>query len=294
MSVKLMSMVFDANIPGITTGDAKNIQIVSAATAKFILIALADHANDLGESAYPSVRTLCRKTQVSTRTIQRALRGLEDLGIISSVGTSRLNTVSYSINLEKLRELASVQAPTDGGDIYDTHVNTAMGGDKYDTRGVTILQQKGGKYDTQTIIKPSNNHHINPVSFSKNQNKSVVGSEQTTYNQEGDQVLDDPRLELGKIQAVMVLFRKYWPTSPTEDDQKVREYAQEHGADTVANAINEVLTWEEPENIRRPLGAIRSVLLDQASDQPSKPLRDEMRFIKGRYLHINSIATEEY
>lgn len=48
-----------------------------------LLLAIADHASDDGTNAYPSVGTLARKCRVHTRTVQRQLRNLQELGAIT-------------------------------------------------------------------------------------------------------------------------------------------------------------------------------------------------------------------
>ena len=55
-------------------------QSSSTATARFVLLAIADVANDAGAEAYPSMATLVKKTRLSERTVQAAIRTLEDLG----------------------------------------------------------------------------------------------------------------------------------------------------------------------------------------------------------------------
>ena len=48
---------------------------------KLVLMALADSADDQGV-CWPSVSTLAKKCTVSTRTVQRSLRGLIDRGLL--------------------------------------------------------------------------------------------------------------------------------------------------------------------------------------------------------------------
>jgi hypothetical protein len=52
---------------------------------KFLLLALADHADHNGENAYPGIRLLAWKTGDSERTVHRGLRALTDLGLIEVV-----------------------------------------------------------------------------------------------------------------------------------------------------------------------------------------------------------------
>jgi len=93
MSVKLMSMVFDADIPDTKVGDNK----VSSSTIKFVLLAMADHANDDGRSVYPSVGKLSKKTALADRTVRRAIDALESLGLVKATGESEYGTTEYRI-----------------------------------------------------------------------------------------------------------------------------------------------------------------------------------------------------
>jgi len=51
---------------------------------RFVLVALADHVDDETRKAWPSVARIMRRTGCSRRAVQRALRSLEQHGIITS------------------------------------------------------------------------------------------------------------------------------------------------------------------------------------------------------------------
>lgn len=71
MSVRIMAEVWDTDLP-------KNL--------KMLLLAMADHANDLGASIHPGVVRLAAKTSDSPRNVTRLLRKLEDLELIVATG----------------------------------------------------------------------------------------------------------------------------------------------------------------------------------------------------------------
>lgn len=52
---------------------------------KWVLASLARHANDEDHIAWPSVGTMALQAGVSERTVQRALREYEKLGVITDV-----------------------------------------------------------------------------------------------------------------------------------------------------------------------------------------------------------------
>lgn len=66
MSVRVMAWVWSSS--------------ESTSSARFVLLAIADAANDAGAEAYPSMATLVKKTRLSERTVQAAIRTLEALG----------------------------------------------------------------------------------------------------------------------------------------------------------------------------------------------------------------------
>jgi len=76
--------------------------VTKASTAKLVLLALADHARDGGNGAYPSLTRVEGKTGLNRRTIINALDALKYNGIISLVGRSEHNTNNYTILMQAL------------------------------------------------------------------------------------------------------------------------------------------------------------------------------------------------
>lgn len=71
-------------------------QRASSVTAKAVLICLADYADEDGV-AWPRVATLAEEVQASVRTVQRALRTLEEDGLVA-VNIRRRQDHGYSSN----------------------------------------------------------------------------------------------------------------------------------------------------------------------------------------------------
>lgn len=84
MSIKLMSNILELDLP---------------TSEKFVLLVLADFANDEGKSVYPSQETIAFKTSQSERTIVYAIASLKKKGYISIVGR-RKTTHQYEYNLK--------------------------------------------------------------------------------------------------------------------------------------------------------------------------------------------------
>jgi len=102
MSVTAMSIIFSANMPELKTDDGKT---VPDSTAKFVLLALADHASEDGENAYIGIRRMCQKTNLSTSTVCNAINALRHNGFITLVGKSSKDTNNYTINLDRFHPL---------------------------------------------------------------------------------------------------------------------------------------------------------------------------------------------
>jgi hypothetical protein len=72
---------------------------IGHAQSKAVLLAMADHAADDGSSIHPSVETLAEKTELSRRTVQRALADLKTLGLIHEVSRRADAACHYRIDL---------------------------------------------------------------------------------------------------------------------------------------------------------------------------------------------------
>jgi hypothetical protein len=95
MSINLMSAIFRTEFRDLQDEEGNTTK---ASTAKFVSIALADHANDEGEGAYPSIGKLAYKTGLSRTAIINALDALKYNGILTAHGKSKWDTVNYTVN----------------------------------------------------------------------------------------------------------------------------------------------------------------------------------------------------
>jgi hypothetical protein len=76
---------------------------------KLVLLALADHAQDGGGGAYPSVATLARKTGLSDRMVRYVLSRKSQQGLLSKTGTDRSGAVVYQFRFSGGAPRAGVQ-----------------------------------------------------------------------------------------------------------------------------------------------------------------------------------------
>ena len=113
MSIKIMSAIFEKEIPDLeyqkrvkrkeTNEIVTEKRIAKASTVALLMLAIADHCNDMGESAYPGITTLEIKTKLSRQGVIDTIEACaqNSLLIVSKKG-SKLGSNEYTINLEYL------------------------------------------------------------------------------------------------------------------------------------------------------------------------------------------------
>lgn len=153
MSIRLMAKVWDAQMD---------------TTLKFILLSLADYADDNGQNVYPSIATIQRKTGYGERTVQRAFRELEEAGILVRVGQTSFGTYNYRISVGSLEDYKGGATVTPGGATQTPPFEeTPPGGatvtpggaidDKKDGEGVPHRHPGGATVTPDPSVKPSVN-----------------------------------------------------------------------------------------------------------------------------------------
>lgn len=108
MSVKLMSAIFETEFRDLKDEEGNTTK---ASTAKLVLLALADHANDEGEGAYPGLTKMERKTALSRQTVINTYGALKHNGIIFLAGISKRNTNNYTINVRSFPKASEDSQP---------------------------------------------------------------------------------------------------------------------------------------------------------------------------------------
>lgn len=103
MSVRIMSAIFEIELADLPYQKGGKKRKAKASTCKLLLLAIADHANDEGESAYPGYVRLKRKTALSPQGIADTLDALKQNNMIA-VGAepSKIGTNNYAINMDAL------------------------------------------------------------------------------------------------------------------------------------------------------------------------------------------------
>jgi pyocin large subunit-like protein len=113
-------------------------------SSRLVLISLANHANADGRDAYPSIATIMRETLLPERTVQYALRALEEVGLIRARGRApdeRIPQNRRPVNYQIVGVQSAAPQSDQGCEI------TRSGVRDYASRGAV-----GG---TQTVLEPS-------------------------------------------------------------------------------------------------------------------------------------------
>lgn len=100
MSIKLMSAIFETEMRDLDYIKDGEPRKAKASTVKLVLLALADHANDYGESSYPGYDHLALKTALSRQGLSDTIEALKFNGLLRvETRGSRLGTNDYTINI---------------------------------------------------------------------------------------------------------------------------------------------------------------------------------------------------
>jgi len=122
-----MSAIFETEFRDLQYTKDGEEHKAKASTCKLLLLAIADHANDYGESAYPGYDRLEIKTALSRQGIADTLQALTQNGLLSiSDKPSRLQTNNYTIILSSLPTLKN-EIIDESSHLTDTSQATLLG-----------------------------------------------------------------------------------------------------------------------------------------------------------------------
>ena len=113
MSIKVMNFIWDHYPEG--------------GSELLLILALADHADDVGDRIYPSVQTMARKTRMSERTVQYLLRRIQERGwlVLVEAGGGRKRTARYRINMGRTGNGANIAPIAKGCNPKQERVQTS-------------------------------------------------------------------------------------------------------------------------------------------------------------------------
>ena len=102
MSVTVSSRVFWTEFEDLKFEQKGKLLTVGKPSAKLVLLAIADNADDFGENSWQSFETLAKKASIERRSVMRVVKALIANKYISINGITRYGTNDYKINLAKL------------------------------------------------------------------------------------------------------------------------------------------------------------------------------------------------
>lgn len=145
MSVKTMGQVWELNIPS---------------TKKFILLAMADHADHNGGNIYPSLGLVAKKTGCSERHVKRVVAEYRKDKVLIVTAKPAGKPIKYRVDIEAAKKLYG---------LIDTHDTMSppddIGGDSRVMGGVTDDVKRGDTESPKPSIEPSVNQEDSaPVS----------------------------------------------------------------------------------------------------------------------------------
>jgi hypothetical protein len=164
MSVTAMSRTFWTEFPPLAYIDKKGKQItIKDTTAKIVLLAIADNADDFGENSYQSFDTLATKASVDRRSVMRVVRALVGNGFLVVAGVSVYGTNNYSIIIDKLGTPPKKRAKTGRPKSGDSEALVSQSSDPEVVTGDSVAKS-GDHTSPESSFNP-------PSSISKEKNK---------------------------------------------------------------------------------------------------------------------------
>ena len=83
-------------------------------SVKFVLVSLSDQANSEDFTCFPSIKFTAQRTGLSLSTVKRAIKELEQLGLISHVNRcyedGNFASNLYTINVSLLKKVINIQS----------------------------------------------------------------------------------------------------------------------------------------------------------------------------------------
>ena len=178
MSIRLMSYVFDADLPP---------------SEKLVMLVLCDFANDQGERCHPSKNTVAEKSSLSKRQVQRVMKQLADRGLLALMdnakGGAPGKTCHYHINVAALQR-GVILSPVTGDNEDERDDNTSSVGVTPCPQGVTSATQTGDVGVTRTTSKPLRTSSSGHVDSSEDQNTTTSPfSDSENEGSEAEQII---------------------------------------------------------------------------------------------------------
>ncbi len=134
--------------------------------AKWLLLCLADYANEDTRSCFPSIKTLSKRTSISESTLYVKLNWLEEHGYLTRISGSHNKSNVYTIHLGVLRETEGVLRQSDtnlSSNLSKTNRKKRRGlydGWKPSSKCLSNLKEKYGELNYEDETDKFINYHL--------------------------------------------------------------------------------------------------------------------------------------
>lgn len=145
------------------TNKSKKEICIKETTAKIVMLAIADSADDFGENSWNSFETLATKTSIQRRSVIRVTRALINHNYLKVAGASRYGTNNFSINLALLGQPPVKRAKNGRPKTSDSDVFTGDSGTK---TGDSQSKTSDGQSPDPSYIPPETPETVPPVDSS--------------------------------------------------------------------------------------------------------------------------------
>ncbi len=177
-----------------------------------VQLALAYHAHDDGDGAYPSVATLARETRLTRRGVQHALRRLEARRAIVRTGTRPGGAVIYRVAMDAPEGAQSVRR----GEVTSRGEVSSQGGEATAPGGRTTRRTGGAATSPEPSLEPSEKN--SPRAQARTRRALPTSSEdkltdhiQGTLQRGIDGLTSDEPVKPPSRQAILTALRKHSP-----------------------------------------------------------------------------------
>jgi hypothetical protein len=157
MSAIITGKVFWTPFKELAYQDKKGKTInIKETTAKIVMLAIADSADDYGENSWQSFETIATKASIDRRSVIRVVRALLKHDYLTIAGKTKYGTNNFSINKELLGNPPAKRAKVGRPKIGDSE---------------SFIGDSGAKTSVSKSPDPS---YIPPTSFNDNEQKRAA------------------------------------------------------------------------------------------------------------------------
>ena len=126
MSAIISGRVYWTEFQDLSYTDRNKKQVnIKETTAKIVMLAIADSADDFGENSWQSFETIATKSSIERRSAIRVVRALVNAEFLKIAGITKYGTNNFSVNIAKLGNPPTKRARIGRPKIGDSEAKTS-------------------------------------------------------------------------------------------------------------------------------------------------------------------------